>query len=251
MLDWLLAPIDASRGHDVSGAIAWHARSMVLAWGILAPLAVLIARFFKVLPGQDWPREVDNQFWWHTHLIGQSLVMALTVIGLFLVLPFNFSEATLHNWFGLVLVGFLVLQVFLGVFRGSKGGPTALEMRGHHYDMTSWRRMFEALHKTLGYLSLALGVVVILSGLWKANGPVWMWLALVLWWAGLIVAFWVLQRRGMAIDTYQAIWGDGLEHPGNQLPLPGWGVRRVGPRPRQNLETAQGERPSEVQHPQL
>ncbi|MEM6590112.1 MAG: cytochrome b561 domain-containing protein [Pseudomonadota bacterium] len=225
-MDWLLAPIDPSRAHEVGFAVSWHARSMVVAWGILAPLAILIARFFKVIPGQDWPREVDNLVWWRTHWIGQSVVLALTALGLALVWPFNLGAMTLHNWLGLVLIGFLGMQVLLGIFRGSKGGPTAPEMRGHHYDMTPWRHSFEALHKTLGYAALVLAMVVIVTGLWKANAPVWMWVALALWWSGLILAFVVLQRRGMAIDTYQAIWGADPGHPGNQLPHPGWGVRR-------------------------
>lgn len=199
---------------------------MVVAWGVLAPLAVLVARFFKVLPGQDWPREVDNLVWWRSHWIGQSVVLGLTAIGLSLVLPLNLSAMSLHNWLGLVLIGFLVMQVCLGLFRGSKGGPTEQHLRGHHYDMTQWRHIFEALHKAFGYAALGLAMIVILTGLWKANAPVWMWVSLLLWWAGLIIAFAAFQKRGMAIDTYQAIWGAGLEHPGNQLPHPGWGVRR-------------------------
>ena len=225
-MDWLLAPIDASRAHEVGVAVSWHARSMVLAWGVLAPLAVLVARFFKVLPGQDWPRELDNQVWWRTHWMGQTGALGLTVVGAALVLPLNLSGAGLHRWLGLTLIGILLLQVLLGLFRGSKGGPTESEMRGHHYDMTRWRVTFETLHKVLGYGALALGVVVILSGLWKANAPVWMWAALSVWWCALIAAFVALQRRGMAIDTYQAIWGTDPAHPGNQLPHPGWGVRR-------------------------
>lgn len=226
MFEWIVAPIDPTRAHEIGFAVSWHARSMVLAWGVLAPLAVLIARFFKVLPGQDWPREVDNLVWWRSHWIGQSIVLGLTAIGFSLVLPLNLNAMSLHNWLGFVLIAFLAVQVLLGIFRGSKGGPTASDMRGHHYDMTPWRHVFEALHKSLGYAALALAVLVILTGLWKANGPVWMWGALALWWAGLIVAFVLLQRRGMAIDTYQAIWGANPEHPGNQLPHPGWGVRR-------------------------
>jgi hypothetical protein len=37
---------------------------------------------------------------------------------------------------------------------------------------------------------------------------------------------WVtLQRRGLAVDTYQAIWGPDPQHPGNATP-PGWGMNR-------------------------
>ncbi len=241
-MDWLLVPIDPSRAHDVGFDVSWHARAMVLAWGVLAPLAVLIARFFKVLPGQDWPRELDNQLWWRVHWMGQTAVAVLSVVGLWLVLPLNAEMSGLHNWLGALLLIAMLLQFLLGLFRGSKGGPTAPapdgSFHGHHYDMTPWRNFFEATHKALGYASLVLAAIVILSGLWKANAPVWMWSLLSLWWVGLIICFVVLQRRGMAIDTYQAIWGDGVEHPGNQLPTPGWGVRR--------LETTRQERPDDV-----
>ncbi|WP_299546347.1 cytochrome b561 domain-containing protein [uncultured Tateyamaria sp.] len=227
-MDWLIAPIDPSRAHEVGFAISWHARSMVLAWGVLAPLAVIIARFFKVMPGQDWPREVDNLVWWRSHWMGQSLVVGLSIFGVALVLPSDLASMTLHNWLGYAVLVGAGAQVILGVFRGSKGGPTDTQMRGHHYDMTPWRRMFEALHKMIGYGVILLAVVTILLGLWKANGPVWMWLVLGVWWTLLVVLFVSMQRRGMAIDTYQAIWGTDPAHPGNQGPPPGWGVHRFG-----------------------
>ncbi len=232
MWEWLISPIDAARAHDVGFEISWHARTMVVAWGILAPLAVLIARFFKILPGQKWPQELDSQAWWHSHWMGQTVVVGLTIFGLGLVMSGDLSNLTLHHWLGYGVVAGMVLQVLLGVFRGSKGGPTAPgadgALSGHHYDMTPWRLAFERLHKTIGYGILLLAMITILLGLWDANGPVWMWLVLVFWWAGLIAAFIALQKRGMAVDTYQAIWGDDPSHPGNRLPAPGWGVRRPG-----------------------
>ncbi len=230
-MDWLLAPIDLSRSHDISQAAAWHGRLMTLGWGVLAPLAVLVARFFKVMPGQDWPRELDNQTWWRSHWIGQSLVAGLTVLALVLVFPVVQSH-DLHSRLGYTLVLLMLVQVLLGLLRGSKGGPTAPgtdgSPRGHHYDMTPRRRAFELLHKSLGYGVLVLAAVTILAGLWKSNAPIWMWGALCLWWVGLICVFLRLQSRGLAIDTYQAIWGANPAHPGNQRPDPGWGVRRLG-----------------------
>ncbi|MEM8786705.1 MAG: cytochrome b561 domain-containing protein [Pseudomonadota bacterium] len=231
-MEWLFSPIDPSRAHEVGAAISWHGRMMVLAWGILAPLAVLVARFFKILPGQDWPRELDSHVWWRSHWIGQSAVAVLTVGGLILVWLNGRGPISLHTALGYAIVLLLLAQVLLGLLRGSKGGPTAPardgSLRGHHYDMTPWRRAFEALHKSLGYGLLGLAVVALLSGLWKANAPVWMWAAIGFWWAALALAFWALQKRGMAVDTYQAIWGDDPSHPGNRRPAPGWGVRRPG-----------------------
>jgi hypothetical protein len=232
MWDWLASPIDPGRAHNVAAGVSWHARSMVLGWGILAPLAVIVARFFKVLPGQNWPVELDTKVWWRSHWIGQTAVMGLSLIGFALVLPPRWSGMDLHAMVGYAVLTGLVAQAILGIFRGTKGGPTAPAPdgtpRGHHYDMTAWRRMFEALHKSLGYGLLALSGCAILLGLWKANGPVWMWLALLVWWPALIAAFVLMQRRGMAVDTYQAIWGADPIHPGNRRSPPGWGVRRPG-----------------------
>lgn len=230
-MDWLLSPIDPSRAHEVGFAVSWHARSMVLAWGVLAPLAILVARFFKVMPWQDWPRELDNQAWWRGHWVGQSIVVALSVIGLVLVLPADFSNLSLHQTMGYGVLLAAALQVGLGFCRGSKGGPTAPapdgSLRGHHYDMTPWRITFETLHKAIGYSTLCLAVATILLGLWDANGPVWMWLLLTIWWVGLLVVFVTLQKLGMAVDTYQAIWGPDPKHPGNRRRAPGWGMHRI------------------------
>ncbi len=247
MLDWLLSPIDASRAHEVGAAVSWHARSMVLAWGVLAPVAVILARFFKITPRQDWPRELDNQFWWRCHLIGQTSVAILSVIGLAVIFWSSERPISTHGILGYAVLAGLVLQVLFGILRGDKGGPTAPapdgSPRGHHYDMTLRRRMFEMAHKALGYMVLALAAITILYGLWMANAPRWMWTSLALWWPSLLVVFVVLQRRGFAVDTYQAIWGPGAEHPGNTMPALGWGVRRPGdaPKPKQASKTQDGE----------
>ena len=229
-MDWLLAPIDPSRAHEVGFAVSWHARSMVLAWGVLAPLAVLVARYFKVLPRQKWPRELDNQVWWKSHWMGQSVVVVLSVFGLGLILGHRESW-NLHAALGYGLLFIMALQVVLGIFRGTKGGPTAPakdgSLSGDHYDMTPWRVMFEWCHKVLGYTALIIAIIVIVLGLWEANALRWMWIWLGLWWCALIGAAIVLQARGRAIDTYQAIWGPDKDHPGNRRKPIGWGIRRM------------------------
>ena len=52
-------------------------------------------------------------------------------------------------------------------------------------------------------------------------------IVLVGWWLVLLVIFAVLQRRGMAVDTYQAIWGSDPSYPGNKRRPIGWGVRKL------------------------
>ena len=228
-MDWLMAPMDPTRVHDVGLALSWHARFMVLAWGILAPLCVLIARYFKVLPGQNWPHVLDTQVWWRVHWIGQSAVLALTVLGVALIW-FDDRSLALHSQLGYAVLILVIGQVLLGLLRGSKGGPTDPapdgSLRGAHYDMTPQRVFFEWSHKLLGYAVLAVSVITILLGLWDANAPRWMGLVLALWWFLLISAAFVLQKRGRAIDTYQAIWGPDLRHPGNRRKPIGFGITR-------------------------
>lgn len=231
MLEWLLLPIDSSRPHTFDGAMVWHGRLMVLAWGVLAPAAVLLARFGKILPRQRWPEELDSQVWWVGHWVLQSVVAVLSVAALWIMwTTVSPGYDSYHALFGWCVTVLLAAQVLSGVLRGTKGGPTCPardgSLRGDHYDMTPWRRAFETLHKTSGYTVLALSVFAVLTGLWHANAPHWMWLGLVGWWATLLVAFAWLQSRGLAVDTYQAIWGPDATHPGNQMPSQGWKTKR-------------------------
>lgn len=230
MIEWLLAPIDSGRAHDVGFAVSWHARSMTLAWAVLAPVAILSARFLKILPWQDWPRELDSALWWRLHWMTNSAVFLLTGVGLWLILLHS-GKLGLHGALGYAVTAGLVLQITLGIFRGTKGGPTAPakdgSLHGDHYDMTPWRRMFEQLHKSLGYALLFLAAVTLVLGLWQANAPRWMWTAIGSWWLMLCVLSVYLHRNGWAFDTYQAIWGPGPEHPGNRMPGQGWGMRRL------------------------
>ncbi|MEM1049101.1 MAG: cytochrome b561 domain-containing protein [Pseudomonadota bacterium] len=232
MVDWLFAPIDASRAHTVDLGIAWHARLMVLAWGIALPCGVLAARFFKIMPGQDWPAHIDNRAWWHTHLTLQYGGGFLTLIALGLILfgSARSGNAGLHGLFGWSVIALAATQFLGGWLRGSKGGPTDPNpdgsLAGDHYDMSFRRLVFEYVHKSAGYAAILLAACAIATGLWQANAPRWMPILIASWWALLVVLFIVFQRRGMAVDTYQAIWGPDPRHPGNRRTPIGWGIRR-------------------------
>ncbi|WP_139176681.1 hypothetical protein [Jannaschia faecimaris] len=75
------------------------------------------------------------------------------------------------------------------------------------------RIVFEAVHKGLGYGVLALGAITILTGMWQANGPIWMCVVVLGWWALLLLIAWFLQRLGLAMDSYRAIWGPCAPRP--------------------------------------
>ena len=217
--------------------VQWHGRLMVLAWVILLPLGVLIARFFKITPHQSWPASLDNKFWWHCHRLLQYSGVALMTVAAVLAIrhaSLASSPAPLHGVIGFMVIGLGWLQILGGWLRGSKGGPKGgpggsdtADVRGDHYDMTPRRVAFEYVHKSLGWVALALTIPATGLGLWITDAPRWMPLTLAIWWALLIAAFAQLQRQGRCFDTYQAIWGPDPIHPGNRRKPIGWGVRRV------------------------
>jgi hypothetical protein len=227
--DWLGTSLSGSTTHHIEGWAMWHARCMVVAFAVLMPLGALVARFFKVLPQQDWPQVLDHKAWWHGHRTLQYGAVALMLLGWWLAWGQGSGGSTLalwHAWAGQALCATALLQVAGALLRGSKGGPTERTLRGDHYDMTAWRRVFERLHKSLGWLAVLVSVTVIGMGLVLSDAPRWMALVLAGWWLLLAGLFMYLQRAGRCVDTYQAIWGPDSRHPGNHLPPTGWGVRR-------------------------
>jgi len=213
IFNWLLTPLSGALVHDISPLVAWHARLMMLAWSVLIPLGVLLARFYKVTPHQDFPAHLDNPFWWHGHRALQYSGIALALLAVFLILRLN-SDFNIQNWhhiFGYSLLLLGLLQVLGAKLRGTKGGPTdvakGLPLRGDHFDMTRRRLIFERWHKGGGYAALALVVITTMHGLALADAPRWMVLVIALWWLLLVVVFVILQKRGRAVETYVAIWG--------------------------------------------
>jgi len=235
MFEWLLSPIDIDRVHQVGFFVSWHGRFMVVAWGFLVPIGILAARFFKVTPKQKWPQHLDNQAWWHTHRVcqyGGALLMCIATI-LILYRSIESLGATFHTRVGWLMIALTGLQIFSGIFRGSKGGPTAPakdgSLSGDHYDMSKHRVIFEYYHKINGYLLLCLAIYCIISGMWTANAYIWMWLSLLAWWVFLFVVFIYLQYKGACFDTYQAIWGNDKSLPGNKIKPIGLGINTKKP----------------------
>lgn len=228
-LHWLLLPWSGAQVHHIEPTVYWHARLMVVAWGLLAPAMVLVARFWKIAPGQDWPRKLDHKFWWHLHRGGQSLALLLALAGLWLIVGWAQGRtwvAQAHGMLGWLVLALGAVQGVSGVLRGGKGGPTDRCMAGDHFDMTPRRVWFERVHKSLGYATLGLAALTALLGLRAADAPRWMPLGLLVWWALLALLFLRWQRQGRCIDTYQAIWGPDPTLPGAAVPPVGPGVRR-------------------------
>jgi Eukaryotic cytochrome b561 len=227
LISVLSLPISGSEVHVIAPWAYWHARLMVLSWGILLPMGVLIARFYKITPSQNWPHKVDNKLWWHSHRVLQWTGLLLMSAGAWAVWGFAHSTtkaAIVHSSIGWVLLIAGWLQALGSFARGSSGTP---EEPGDHYLMTRKRLVFERIHKFVGWSALLASVVTIVLGLIIADAPRWMLLAMVAWWLLLGAAFVRLQKQGRCVDTYQAIWGPDPSHPGNRMKPIGWGVRRL------------------------
>lgn len=206
---------------------AIHALIMLFAWLILIPIGILSARFFKVLPRQDWPRELDNQVWWRLHRATQYGGVILMLVGAYLAVSESGGfELSIHGTLGAAAVLLACAQVISGWLRGSKGGPTDSRAnpdepstwRGDHYDMTARRLSFEAWHKCGGYLALGFAFSAMATGMLLMGWPETSFLFV----AGIALLIWLLfvlfERLGFRKDTYQAIWGPDRTHPGNRNP---------------------------------
>jgi hypothetical protein len=235
--DALMAPISGATEHFVDPWVSLHGRLMVLAWGIFLPVAIILARFYKVTPRQDWPRELDNPFWFRSHRTvsySVTLIMTLAAGVALLAQPSEVPGRSFHILAGWTVFVLGWLQTLGSHLRGTMGGPVIGWPRkprpreqwpGDHYDMTRQRVLFEWIHKILGYLLVVLAIVSLLTGLAVADALVWMWLVLAAWWLACAGAFVVFQRQGRCIDTYQSIWGLSSELIGNRMKPIGWGVR--------------------------
>jgi len=238
LVEWLLTPLDPSRNHAVDWAVSWHGRLMVLAWLFTFPTGILTARFFKITPRQNWPHVLDNVFWWKLHIRSQYFGGVCAVVAFSIALMAIESAETKpglwHHIFGWIAIVSMAIQFLGGWLRGTKGGPTKPapdgSSRGDHYDMTLRRIIFERVHKSVGYVAVFSAWITISLGLYLANAPKWMVLGALTTVFTQIALFIVFQRKGMARDTYQAIWGPGKEHPGNAKRPIGWGVRKIDPK---------------------
>lgn len=213
---------------------------MTATWLVLVPVCFLIARFYKVTPRQDWPKALDNPFWfvWHRRLGWIAILLtALAMAAIAFCNETPIGASRLHAWAGWTVLALGLFQVISALFRGTHGGPIDPFTRakrapeqwvGDHYCMTRRRILFEYSHKTAGYVVIFASVFAIVSGLAMVEAPRWMWLGLIVTCLACAIIFLRLQRQGRCVDTYQAIWGLDPTLPSNQRAKPiGWGIRRV------------------------
>ena len=195
----------------------WHGAMMAVAWLVLFPAGVIVARFYKVRPGQDFPAVLDDPVWWNTHRITQSLGTALAAIAVWLAYDAlgRVDWPLRHVQLGAVALALLATQMVSPLLRGTKGGPTdphadpadPLTWRGDHYDMTLRRRLFEAWHKKFGYVAMAVAVAAVWTGIDTAGLGSWWKIAIVLAASVFVGAFVGLTRGHRRVTTWVAIFG--------------------------------------------
>ena len=242
VIAWLLTPMSGSSVHTISDSFAWHGRLMVLGMGVLMPPVVIVARYFKVTPKQDWPRELDNPFWFIMHRRWGHIIGVCVLLGLGVAASgksWALQANGLHSALGWAVVLLVVVQIVGASLRGTHGGPVDPftrrrkplgEWAGDHFDMTKRRVVFEYIHKGAGYVVIALSAAAIWSGLVIADAPRWMPLVMIAWWLAMFGAALWLQKAGRCVDTYQAIWGVDPDLAGNQRKPIGFGILRRTPR---------------------
>jgi hypothetical protein len=230
-MSWLTDPLASAVRRQEPFLFTMHGWINIFAIGFAMPVGVVVARYFKVTRKQDWPRQVDSKFWWHSHLLLSYLGVAMMIGALVPIVKFShlldlreISQLKVHQlahfasgWLFFVMGIFIV---FTGWLRGSKGGPTDKQLRGDHYDLTDRRLLFEAIHKKVGYALLALSCLVTLSGFYTAAVPRWSLGLLIVWWVFLLLLCFRYELGGRQIPTYQATWGLKPEHPGNRRRYP-------------------------------
>lgn len=200
--------------------LAAHAALMIAAWAVLLPAGAVLARYGKVTADQDFPREVDNPYWWNWHRLLQYSGVAVATAAFASVLAETGGRfATAHGVVGLAVLALGWAQVAAGWLRGTKGGPTETgadpvrpeTWRGDHYDMTPRRRLFERWHKVAGWIALGLSGLALLLGAALVGSPAWL-LGLLGAVQGCALAGCLDGAlRGRWVDTYRALWGDTCE----------------------------------------
>ena len=176
---------------------------MVLAWVVLMPVAFVVARFYKITPGQDWPRTIDN-FWFINHRWGGDATGIATVVamaGIFWTGEPVILWQPYHALTGWVLLALALFLTAASLFRGTHGAPYHQRTfkplppelwPGDHFSLTRRRIVFEYSHKNVGYVVVLLTFWQIGSGLEDAGAPGWIWVMIGLWALIVVAAFFKL-----------------------------------------------------------
>ncbi|XP_062208692.1 cytochrome b561 and DOMON domain-containing protein At3g07570-like [Phragmites australis] len=142
----------ASGGSAVLSAKRRHGVLAVISWGVMIPVGVALARFFKRF----------DRFWFYAHIVAQGLGFVLGVVAV--VAGFKLDDddgpVAIHKAIGIVILVCACLQVMALLARPAKE--------------TKARRYWNWYHHNVGRVAIALGVANIFYGLSLAKeGQEW------------------------------------------------------------------------------
>jgi len=176
----------AAAALPVSAIRVAHGAIMTMAWGVLIPTGIFLARFTKHVHPTTGPAA----FWFHRHWIVQCVGAALSLLGFALavaMVPSGSHFTTPHHVLGLVVVLLGVIQPLNAKLRPHKppaGEPVPLKR-------TAW----EWLHRGLGYVAAVLTIPTLFLGLAAALAHPGIVGVMAAWVAVVCAAFIVAQIR--------------------------------------------------------
>jgi len=144
----------------------WHGILMMLAWGVVLPIGMIVARFCRHRP---------NYIWFKVHMPFQICGALTAFTGgslIFYTLWPNGHFAVWHAFSGIVLLCILFLQCCVGIFRPrtEEGKPK-----------TRVRNCFKWWHAWTGRVILLAAFVQALSGILFINWPQWAFIVYFFW----------------------------------------------------------------------
>jgi len=135
-----------------------HGLFMFVGWGVVLPMGVLVARFFKGRLNTGQPKR-----WYVLHRSLQLFGLLLTLVGFILSLTREeFGEIdTKHGSLGIIVMSLGLMQPLNAFLRPHK--PSSAEPK------STLRTAWEWLHKSNGYIVLSLAVATIFMGIGRLN----------------------------------------------------------------------------------
>ncbi|KAJ3678184.1 hypothetical protein LUZ60_001987 [Juncus effusus] len=156
----------------------WHGFFVGLGWGILVPIGIIMARYFKH----------HDPFWFYAHISIQGVGFVFGLIGILIGFSLDDTGASnegVHGGIGIAILVFGVLQVKAFFIRPNKSSKI--------------RRYWNWYHHNIGRIALILGIVNIFLGLNLANeSTVWTLFY------GIFVAIWGLSCIFLEIKLWWA-----------------------------------------------
>ena len=137
-----------------------HGVVMFIAWGLLAPCGVLLARYTRAV----WPSAVPA-FWFRAHWMTQSAALAASIIGFSIGVAAAWGSVPFahpHTALGLAFFILGMLQPINALVRPHKPAPG---------EATTWlRAVWEFIHKGSGVAVLVMSAANIVIGVLYYNG---------------------------------------------------------------------------------